>query len=158
MRKTMFFAVVLGVVLAAASSVAVAQTATQDVTVVVQPTNAISVSGSAVSLTVFADNAPVTDNSTTMDYSTNGTGLRITAALDVDYATGITLGVEITPGGGEGTTAGPVTLSTTAVDVVTGISNVNATAVPITYTATADATAAPNGAGETHTVTFTITT
>ncbi|BAS26429.1 hypothetical protein [Limnochorda pilosa] len=160
MRKLALLVVLLGILLLAGSNVAVAQTtATQDVTIVVNSIDTISVSGNPGTITVSGPlPATVTENTTTMDYSTNGTNLKITAALDLDYAAGITLSVELTPGAGEGTAASKVALSTVAADVVTGISNVSATLVPITYTADVLATAAPNApGGETHTVTFTIT-
>ena len=58
------------------------------------------------------------------------------------------------PSGGSSTER---TLSTTAQNLVTGLSQVTGSSLMITYTASATLSAAPNGGGETNTVTLTLT-
>ena len=55
------------------------------------------------------------------------------------------------------TSAGAKTLTTSAQDMVTGITKLSETGVSISYSATATAAAVSNGAGEAQTVTLTIT-
>jgi hypothetical protein len=140
-----------------------AQNATQDVTVVVQEINAISVSGN-VTLTISgatAGSSPTDATNAASSYSltTNGTSKKITAALDEAYASGITLKVALTAPTASGSSAGEKTLGTSAVDVVTAVSNVAEGGLQISYTASATPGAAPNagGGGETKTVTYTVT-
>lgn len=143
------------------ASTASAQSASQDVTVVVPEVESLSVSSSALTLTFLAPEvggsfADVTNATSTYSLTVNTAGNKITGVLDAAYATGITLAVSLAAPSG-GASAGSTTLGTAAVDLVTGVSNVNASGLGITYTASADATALPNAAGETQTVTFTIT-
>jgi len=140
-----------------------ANTTTQDATITVEAINEISTSAGTVDITINAANASVTagdssftvtDTNTTMSYTTNEASKKITAAIDADYAAGITLQVNVAST--SATSAGDVTLSTTAADVITGLGNAADSAETITYTATSTTSVAPNG-GETHTVTFTLT-
>ena len=146
-------------VLISAASVT-AQTATQDVTVVIEEINEISVSGD-VTLTIaaaVAGQAPtaVTNAASTYSVTTNNTGKKVTGVLDLAYAAGITVSVALAPPTG-GSSTGTTVLSTSAADLVTGVASVSETALGITYTAAATAAAAINGVGETRTVTFTVT-
>jgi len=134
-----------------------------DVTITIAELNHIAVTGGNVSLTINTVDAgmnPVddTDNSTGLLWITNtGTAKRITAQLDADYASGITLTVAASDGSTVGTSAGTITLSSaSAQNVITG-SQSEIGSSTLTYTASATASAVPNGAGETHTVTYTIT-
>lgn len=144
------------------ATTATAQSTTQDVTIVVEEINEISVSGN-VTLTINTatagsnpDNA--TDNTTTYNITTNGSNKKITGQLSAAYASGISLAVNLTAPTG-GTSAGQTTLTdVSASDLVTGISNLAETGLTIAYTASATAAATPNSpGGEQKTVTYTIT-
>jgi hypothetical protein len=135
-----------------------ANTATQTVTYEVQAINEITVDG-APSLTIdsaTAGSAPdsVSDNSTTYSITTNGTNKKITAAIDTEMPTGLTLEVELAAPTG-GTSSGIMTLSGTDSDVVTAITPVAETALQIGYTLGATP-AAGVVVSNTKTVTFTI--
>jgi len=132
------------------------------VTITIAELNHILVTGGNVSLTINTVDGsmnPVsdTDNATGLLWITNsGTAKRITAQLDADYATGITLTVAASDGSTNGSSAGTVTLeAASAQNVITGSQSEIATS-SLTYTASATAAAEPN-AGETHTVTYTLT-
>ena len=143
--------------LLAASSAA--QTASQDVTIVVKEVNVLAVSSSEVLLTVEkaeAGGAPVAASNASTSYSitTNGAAKKISAAINAPYPEGIKLKVALAaPDGGAST--GPRVLSTDAVDVVTDLSRVIGSDLPIAYEAVVSPQAAPT-TGETRTVVFTI--
>ena len=145
------------VFLGATASASYAQ-ATHDVTIIVPTVNLIDVSGD-VTLTLGAppaagaDPAPDTDASSTYQVTTNETGKKITASISSAYNAGITLEASLSAVSGA-TSAGTVTLSTTAQDVVTGIGLVSGTGT-ITYTASATAAVAP--VTQARTVTYTLT-
>ena len=125
-------------------------TTTQDVTVEVTEIDSISTTGTIGTLSISVFDTDVTDTGTTMDYSTNATASRkITAELDSNYSSGITLNVKIQDGEAAG-----VDVSTTAGNVVTGITAGSVTGKTITYTASASA--GTGQVSETKTVTFTI--
>jgi hypothetical protein len=75
---------------------------------------------------------PVTDTSSTYSVSTNGTNKRITAVIDKLMPAYTTLEIQLTAPG-SGTSTGYKTLSTTAADVVTGISHIASSNRMITY-------------------------
>ncbi len=134
----------------------------QDVTITVDPINEITVSSTTVTLNIDTANAgaepvSVTDESTTMSYTTNQKNKKITASLSGLYDEGITLEIEVESL--SGTSQGKVELSTTEKDIITGLSNVADQAQQITYTASATVEARPNSelGGQTQAVTFTIT-
>ncbi len=134
-------------------------TASHNVTIIVPTFNLISVSGD-VTITVGAPGSAgsdPTDGTASGSYSvtTNEAGQKITAQLSADYSAGLTLSSSLSSIGG-GTAAGSTALSTTAVDLLTGISAVSSTGT-INYVASATAAAAANGAGETRAVTYTLT-
>ncbi|HET7463951.1 MAG TPA: hypothetical protein VFJ82_22030 [Longimicrobium sp.] len=136
---------------------AAAQTATQDVSFEVQAINQITFSGSPslVISTATAGSAPTTATANaTYAITTNETDRKITAGLDSDMPGGTALSVSLAAPSG-GTSAGAVQLGTTAQDVVTGVSTVNASGLGVTYTLTATAAAGVVPAG-TRTVTYTI--
>ncbi len=158
MKLTKVFAAL--VFLGAMAPTAFGQSATHDVTIIVPEFNVFDVSGN-ITLTLGApasagaDPAPAVNNSSQYLVTTNATGKKITAAISSAYAAGITLEAELSAVGSS-TSAGKVTLSSTAQDMVTGIGLVSGTGT-IEYTASATAAVAPNGAGETRTVTYTLT-
>lgn len=137
-------------------------TATQTVTYEVQEIALVDVSGSPGAMTITAATpgeapTPVTDATTTYSVTNNaGTdSKKITAAINTDMPTGVTLAVELAAPTG-GTSAGKVSLSSAAAPVVTGIDNVSETGKIITYTLSATA-AAGKVTSASKTVTFTIT-
>jgi len=143
---------------AAAAVDAAAQTATQDVSFEVQAINELAFTGSP-SLVISAGTAGSAPTSVTANASyavtTNETGRKITAALSSGLPDGVTLSVSLAAPSGA-SSAGTVSLGTTAKDVVTGIGGVSASGLSVTYTLSATA-AAGVVASDSRTVTYTIT-
>ncbi|PAP76115.1 hypothetical protein [Rubrivirga marina] len=139
----------------------VAAQASQEVTIVIPEVERIQVSAGTRTLAFvrppeggpFAD---VIDDAGSYDVTVNTSGNKITAALDAPFADGVRLSVrlEAPPGA---VSHGRVELATEARDLVTGVGGVAAAELSMTYTASADPSALPNGAGETHVVTYTVT-
>ena len=159
MRSNRRRVVLTGVLmLGVAFGVAQAQTATQTVTFQVVPMSRIAVSGAAGPLVVSvaspgAQPTTATMGGSTYGITTNETNQKITAAIDTPMPSGMTLAVALgAPPGAS--SAGSMTLGTASADVVTGISMVSASALPIVYTVSASATA-PVTSGS-RTVTFTL--
>jgi len=131
----------------------------QSVTVSVQPINELSIAGD-VDLTLSTSTPgsgldAVSDAlSATYSLTTNDTGKKISGAIDAPFSPGVTLSVLL--GAPIGATSSIQNLSTTAVDLVTGIGYTAQTGLTITYTASASLLAAPNGSGESRTVTLTL--
>lgn len=137
-----------------------ADTAQQDVTYEVQAINEISVSAATASLTVnsaTAGSAPnaATHTSSTYSITTNETGRKITGAIDSNMPDEVTLEVSLAAPAGA-TSLGDQALSTTATDLVTGISTLNESGKAISYRLSATAAAGVVPAA-TKTVTLTIT-
>ena len=131
----------------------------QAVSVSVQEINEISINGDVhlIITTATPGTGPdaVTDaSSATYNLTTNATGKKITGSLDSNYSLGVTLSVLL--GAPTGGLAFSQELSTTAMDLVTGISYSAETGLSISYTADAVVSASPNGTGETRTVTLTL--
>lgn len=161
--KRLYQLLALAVLVVGAPPAAFAQTDTQDVTIIVEDINEIAISGN-VTLTINSatgggDPDDATDATTSYDLTTNGSGKKITGILDGEYETGISLSITLAAPAASGTSAGAQTLNMlTAVDLVTAIANVSEVGLGISYTASATSAAVPNGvAGETQTVTFTVT-
>jgi uncharacterized protein YceK len=151
------FALTVGV---AATASAQASTANQLVTFTVTDVNTIAVSGDPAAMSVGAGGPGNTDTdaSTTYDVVSNATAgspKTITAQLDLDMPTGVTLDATLAAPAGAASTGPQSLVSAMARNVVTGISNVTSTGNTITYTLTAT-TAAQAVAGATRTVTLTI--
>lgn len=149
----------LGALCVLASGQAVQAQATQTVTFEVQAINEIATSGDPGALVVSAATAgqqpdAVSDSSTTYAITTNETNQKITAALDAAMPAGVTLTIQLAAPTGA-TSAGAVTLTDSAADVVTGITQVAESGLGITYTLTADVTAGVL-ASDDRTVTLTI--
>jgi DNA-binding response OmpR family regulator len=141
------------------AAVSAAQTATQTVTFQVDAINQISVAGSP-SLNIIAGvagGAPtsVTSTGNTWAVTTNQSNAKITASIASAMPSGLTLSVNLgAPAGAS--SAGSKTLGTSAVDVVTGITKLNATGLSMTYQL--DATAAAGVvSSSTRVVTYTVT-
>jgi CheY-like chemotaxis protein len=143
----------------AAGASARAQTATQTVTFQVDAINQVSVAGTPT-LTIsaaVAGGAPTSATSTgnTWAVTTNQTGAKITASIGSAMPSGVTLSANLTAPSG-GTSAGYQSLGTTAVDLVTGITKLNASGLSLSYQL--DATAAAGTlSSTTRVVTYTIT-
>jgi hypothetical protein len=144
--------------LGVASQSASAQIATQTVTFSVVSMSRAAVSGTVSPImvrSVRADRAPTSASvgGTTYAITTNEANQKIAASLDQPMPTGVSLAVALAAPAGAAS-RGTTNLGTASADVVTGITGVNATALPIVYTLSASsAPAAPS----TRVVTFTIT-
>ena len=144
--------------LATAGSVAQAQTANQTVNFEVTAINQLSVGG-AVTLTVntaTAGSAP-TNATAASSYAitTNGTNMKITASLDSDMPAGLTLTATMADPG-VGSSAGAKTLAQAATDMVTGVTQINASGVSLDYELAATLAAGVVSSAS-RTVTYTIT-
>ncbi len=144
--------------LASASVAFASNTATQTVTFEVQAINELSTSGNPGALVVSTASAGsepdvATDSSTTYAITTNGTSKKITASISAAMPTGVTLKVEL--GAPAGASASQVTLGTTAVDAVTGITQVAESGKSISYELSALVTAGVVASDST-TVTYTV--
>ncbi len=161
MKKYVLIVAVSGI-LAFGLNVFAAGTAEQIVTFTIAATNEITVSGDPGLMEILAapagsDPDPVTNNSTSISYSTNSSNKKITGGIDLDMPSGVTLEVHIAaPGGAQGISQGAKPLSVTASDLVTGISKAAVQNATITYTLSATTTADPIE-NETRTVTYILT-
>jgi ribosomal protein S11 len=154
-----FATTVIALAVVSSSAAAQGNIAAQTVTFEVSAISLITVTGSPtlVVAAATAGGAPssATNNSTSYSLTTNEPNKKITAVLNQAMPANVSLEVSLaTPG--SGTSAGNRTLTTTGVDVVTGISPVNGSGA-ITYTLSATA-AAGTVASQTRTVTFTVLT
>ena len=136
-----------------------AQTATQLVRFQVNAINELAVSGNPAPLVInnaTAGSAPtsVTASGTSYAITTNESNQKITASIDQPMPTGVTLEVTLAAPGGANST-GAVALGTSGADVVTGISQIGASALPITYRLSATTTVSMS-APAVRTVTFTV--
>lgn len=135
-----------------------AQTATQVVRFEVTAINQIGVSGSAAPLVInsaTAGSAPASVVSSGGSYAvtTNESNKKITAAVDQALPSGVTLEVSLAAPIGAAS-ANYVPLATSSSDLVTGISSLTASSLPINYRLSA--TPAVFMGAQTRTVTFTI--
>ena len=136
-----------------------AQTATQVIQFQVTAINQIGVSGAPAPLvisTATAGSAPtsVTTSGGSYAVTTNEANKKITASLDAALPAGVRLEISLAAPDGAAS-AGDVFLSTGTADLVTGISSLAASALPISYRLSEDATV-HMPAPATRTVTFTI--
>jgi hypothetical protein len=148
-----------GLLVIAAAASAAAQSTTQTVTLQVDAINQVAVTGSP-SMTItaaVAGGAPtsVTSSGNTWAVTTNQTGAKITASIGSAMPTGVTLSANLAAPAG-GTTGGLLALGSSAVDMVTGITKLNATGLALSYQL--DATSAAGVVtSTTRVVTYTIT-
>ena len=145
-------------VVAAAASAGAQTTATQSVSFQVDAINQIAVTGAPTLLinTAVAGAAPTSATSTgaTWAVTTNQTTAKITASINANMPAGVTLSATLGAPAGA-TSAGIKSLSTTTVDMVTGITKLSASGLAISYQL--DATAAAGVQSGSRTVTYTIT-
>jgi hypothetical protein len=159
MKQSTAFLTIGALVALAAVNTASAQTATQTVTFQVTAINQVAVSGSPslVINAAAAGSAPtsVTSSGNTWSVTTNQTGASITASIPTAMPAGLTLSANLTAPSGA-TSTGLTAIGVTAVNVVTGITKLNAAALGLTYQL--DATAAAGVvSSSTRVVTYTIT-
>jgi CheY-like chemotaxis protein len=151
--------IISGLLVVAAAASANAQTATQTITFQVDAINLVSVAGTPT-LTIsaaVAGGAPtsVTSTGNTWAVTTNQTGAKITASIASNLPSGVTLSANMAAPSG-GSSAGYQALGTSAVDLVTGITQLNASGLALSYKL--DATSAAGTMGSTtRVVTYTIT-
>lgn len=157
-------AAAIGLALSSGTALSVdTNVATQSVTYEVEEIGLLSIAGTPAAMTISAASAagqqptPVTDSSTTYSLTSNDSlkNHKITASINSDMPTGVTLEVELEAPTGA-TSAGKKALAQTAADVVTGITPVIATGKTITYTLSATV-AAGIVTSANKTVTFTLT-
>jgi opacity protein-like surface antigen len=143
--------------LAGVATAASAQTATQVVTFQVDAINQIAFAGSPslVINTATAGSNPTSATAAgTWAVTTNQLNQKITASIGAAMPAGLTLSVMLTAPAGSTSFGG--TLSTTAVDLVTGIAQLAQNGLAVNYTLSATP-AAGVVASTTRTVTYTIT-
>ena len=143
----------------AGAGTAAAQTATQTVTFQVDAVNQVGLAGSptmAITAAV-AGNAPTTVTSSGHSWAvtTNQNTAKITASIGTVMPTGLTLSAQLAAPAGA-TSDGLVPLSTTAADVVTGITKLNASGLSLSYQLNATSSAGVISS-TTRVVTYTIT-
>ena len=141
-----------------AVSAASAQTATQVVTFQVAAINQIAFSGSpslVINTATAGSNPTDATAAATWAVTTNQTGAKVTASIGSNMPAGLTLAVNLSAPSG-GSSAGAQALSTTAVDVVTGITKLAQGSLGATYSLAATA-AAGVVSSSSRTVTYTIT-
>lgn len=125
MKKIIAFLAAAGLICTTCGLALADNIATQTVTYEVQAINELEVSGNPGALivsTATAGSQPgsVTDSTTSFAITTNGTDKKITGALNTAMPAGVTLTANLTAPTGA-TSAGAVTLSNVAADLVTGI-------------------------------------
>ena len=159
MKTLKFF--LLGAVLAlfSAGPVLGGDSSSQVVSFDFQQINEFSVTGSPnlniSSTPAGQEPAEVTDSSSACAVTTNGTNKRITARIDAAMPAHTTLKVSVAAPPGSGSSQGFITLTTSASNVVTGISHAAGSNCTVTYKmiATVQAGVLPT---DTRTVTFTL--
>lgn len=140
------------------ASAAAAQTANQTVTFQVDAINQIAFSGSpslVVNTATAGSNPTAASVNASWAVTSNQSNSRITASIGSNMPSGLVLQVNLTAPTGA-SSAGAQSLSTTAVDVVTGITQVAQSALQVQYTLSATP-AAGVVASTSRTVTYTIT-
>lgn len=148
-----------GLLVLAAAASAAAQTTTQTVTWQIDAVNQVAVTGSPTLdiLAAVAGNAPtsVTSAGNTWAVTTNQSTAKITASIGSAMPAGVTLSATLGAPAGAAS-AGLVALGTVVVDMVTGITKLNASGLALSYQL--DATSAAGViTSTTRVVTYTIT-
>ena len=141
--KTQLITVLAVAIVAAALGTANAQLDNHSVTVEVLAINEVAITGNATltisTATAGSDPDDATDNSTSYAITTNQPNRKLTAAIDVNMPTGMTLALlAVAPAGG---TPASKNLSTVAKDIVTGVSTLSESGLQLGYTLSATAAA-----------------
>jgi hypothetical protein len=149
---------VLGAVLVVAAAASASAQATQDVTINIQAINKISIAGGAHTMTINTATAGQAPDdvtwSTTWAITTNQSNSKVSASIGSDMPSGVTLKVNMA-NPTSATSNGDVSLSSTAAELVTGITQLNESGLSLTYTASATALAGVQSVART--VTYTVT-
>ncbi len=160
MKKITILLVTIGLILQISGIVMGADNDNHQVTITVVAVNELAISGGNITLTINTATAGSgliddTDNTCALDWTTNSSAnKKVTGQLDTDYSAGISLAVNVTVAGGNGSSAGQQPLiSASAVDLVTGVHNEFGSGNTLNYTASAPS-ASPTS--EARTVTYTI--
>ena len=159
MKRIRVLAVAVTVLVALAGVAWAADNDSHTVTVQVNAVNELAISGGNLTLTISSATAgsdldDATDNTTCdLAWTTNQATRKITVVTDLGSPT-FTLKVVAQNVAGGGSAASEVTLSTTAADFVTGVSQATGSC-DLAYTASA--TAAQGTGSDVHTVTYTVT-
>ncbi|MDA0378300.1 MAG: hypothetical protein O2899_02315 [Bacteroidetes bacterium] len=152
-----FFALAFAAIVFTGASFAQSNVATQQVSINVAEIAVIAVQGN-VSMTInaaTAGQAPDAANaSATYAVTTNGTQKKITAELDSNMPSGLTLSATMAAPTGA-SSAGKKALSSNAVDLVTNVTKVRGSGLSLSYEAVA--TVEADVANTSRTVTYTIT-
>jgi spore germination protein YaaH len=159
MKRLKFLLLAVSLALLLSEAALGADVSTHVMTFDFQAINEIEITGTP-SLTIASATAgeqpqEVTDSSSTCAITTNGTNKRITANIDIATPAYVTLKVNVAAPSGSGTSQGDVTLTTSASDVVTGMSHVADSSPTITYKLSATVQAGVLST-DTRTVTFTL--
>jgi hypothetical protein len=150
--------VILAIMFACSSTAAAQTTANQTVTFQVDAINQIAFTGSpslVINAALAGSNPNSVSTGVTWAVTTNQSNAKITASVNAAMPASVTLTVDLAAPSGA-TSAGAQSLGTTAVDLVTGITQVAQGGLAVTYTLSATA-AAGVVASTTRTVTYTIT-
>ena len=153
--RTCSVLVLLGAVAGAASA---QTTAGQTITFQIDAINQIGFVGSpslVVNTAMAGSNPAAANAAATWAVTTNQTGSKVTASIASNMPAGLTLSANLAAPAGAAS-GGALALSTTAVDLVTGITKVAQSALAVSYTLAATA-AAGVVASTSRTVTYTIT-
>ena len=160
MKNLAALLLVVGLVLGLIGLSIAANTAQQTVTFQVDAIDEISVSGNPGNLAVTTATPGSqpdddTDNSTSWAVTTNGTNKKMTGGINSNMPANVTLQINLTAPTG-GSSSGDQSLSTTAADLVTSVTQVAESGLTIAYTlsATIDAGVVTQ---DTRTVTLTLT-
>ena len=152
-----FFAIALIATAFTANAFAQSNVASQQVTINVSEIAVIAIQGN-VSMNInsaTAGQAPdAATTSSSYAVSTNGSQKKISAALDVNMPSGLTLSATMAAPSGA-SSAGKQALTSSAVDLVTNITRVRGTGLSLDYEAAATVDAVPDS--YVRTVTYTIT-
>lgn len=139
MRRSLFVLLAVAGLCLMSTAVFAASNDTVTVNYAVSAINELNIDGASVSLTVSSATAGANPDqasaNTTYDITTNCAtdAKKITAAINTDMASGLTLKVNLTAPSG-GTSAGAVTLSSTAANAVTAIDAVASSNLTAAFT------------------------
>lgn len=159
MKKYLIYLMVLGLIGLSIMPAFAGPTANQSVNFQIGAINELSVSGNPATLVIDSATAgsqpdPATDSSTSYALTTNGSGKKITGQIDTAMPANTDLKVSLTAPTG-GSSNGQQTLTTTAVDLVTGAGKKAQSGMAISYEFDATVDADPQSG--TRTVTLTLT-
>lgn len=155
MKGIVIFLLALGLLGGLVGTALAQNTAQQTVSYSIGVIDVLTISGNPGLLVIDATYTPATDATTSYSITTNGTGRRITGEINTAMPANTTLEASLAAPTGGGSSAGYLALSTTPVNLVTGIPAVAETGRTISYRFSA--TVAAGSLSGTRTVTLTLT-